>query len=74
MIALEKATLFYSTDYETIEEDGVRSTIAKVYCIILDYKNTELNYEYKGMFMDSITEDYLKGRKFGDTIGILTDK
>lgn len=68
MIALEKVTLFYSTNYKTIEECGIRSTIASVYCIILDYKNTGLNYEYKGMFMNSVTEDYIKGRKLEEDI------
>lgn len=73
LIALEKATVFYSKDYERIEKNKRRSTLASVYCIILDYRNTELNYEYKGRFMDSITEEYIKGRRFGEDIGIITD-
>ena len=73
LIALKKATVFYSEDYKREQNGDIISTIASVECIILDYGNIELNIKYKIKFFNAYQTDYLEGKVLTDTIDTFID-
>lgn len=73
LMSLKKATIFYSENYRDIFEHNYVSTIASVECIILDFKNPELNSKYCTIFNNAYLRDYKEGKVIEDNLGLLID-